>query len=177
MRFGLLYRYQEIEGSRRDESEGRVSLFYPGRDYRIHFTSTSQHPYYILCTCGPDLDVCALARKFGAAFLVRITDSAKLLERIHSVWSTHEWKDEGRACVVPVEYTKHELFQPDPYFNPPPHLTYCQKPRKFEDEKECRYVIGCRYALRNLLPDPIVLDVGDCQDIMRLEACACEVDV
>src|SRR5947209_13099939 len=73
IRFGLLYRYQKIEGARQDKTEGKVSLYYPGEACKVHYAIDSQHPYYILCPSHPDVDVAALASIFEAPFLVRIT--------------------------------------------------------------------------------------------------------
>ena len=164
LRFGLLQHYRQIEGHRRDETEGRASIRWnlQAGDQNlsnVNYSLTSLNPYYVLCTSAP-AGRNELSR-FGA-FAVRIDKPLTLLERICKVWH-NDARASGEAFIVPVLYNKDELEDPPPYYLAPPCLVYAQKPAKHSLEAEYRYLLSCVVGTEE---EPfITLPVGSCDDI------------
>jgi hypothetical protein len=186
IRFGLLDHYRAIEGSRRDDTEGRESFEWNrkapqvfiangevvGRgvsDQNIQYSGSSLNPYFILSASHPQSDLQALARKFGR-YIVRIDNPQELLRRVKDFWRNHTWALEDSACIGPVVYNKGKLLGADPYLIAPPHYSYSQKPAAFEAEKEFRFVLVCTVESREIVQDYLTLEVGDCNDILTLES-------
>ncbi len=187
IRFGLLDRYKTIEGSRKDEAEGRVSFYWNLKapqlridrktrevvdrtesDQNIHGSGLSLNRYYILCTSHPEADLAVLSEKFGR-FVVRINDPLSLLQRIRAIWQKHQLAlDDDSAFVAPVVYNKNGLLEPDPYLIAPAGYSYSQKPSSFEQEREFRYVLICSVDDKRTFENFITLTVGDCSDICSL---------
>jgi hypothetical protein len=136
-------------------------------DKNIHSTVSSLNPYYILCTCHPDVNVRSLAKKYGR-FMVRIDSPLVLLERIKAAWHTHDLALDGGACISPVEYTKDELRDADPLLLSPPQLTYSQKHRRHEEDREYRYVLQCRVDVKWEWENQLTLVLPDCGDICAM---------
>jgi len=183
IRFGVLEFYRGIEDSRRDESEGQSSVYFnvkapqlvidrqTGRtigvtesDNNIHSMVSSLNRYYILCTSHPEANVSRLASKYGR-FAVLINNPSVLLERIKTVWQTHELALNGCAFIAAVEYTKDELRDADPYLVSPPHLTYSQKHKLNEEDREYRYLLKCKVDTKRSWEDHLTLTLPDCSDI------------
>jgi hypothetical protein len=183
IRFGVLEYYRGIADSRRDESEGQSSVYFnvkapqliiekqTGRtigatesDNSIHSTVSSLNRYYIMCTSHPEANMFRLARKYGR-FMVRINSPKALLERIQVAWRSHDLAIEDGAFIAPVEYTKHELRDPDPLLLSPPHLTYSQKPRLYQEDREYRYMLKCKVDVERLWENHLTLILRDCGDI------------
>jgi|GEM_PF-2341771 len=183
LRFGVLEFYRKIEDSRRDESEGHASVYFSRKapqliigkytrraiavsksDQNIHSTFFSLNRYYVLCASHPEADTCRLASRYGR-FLVRISSPFVLLERVKAAWQSHDLALEGCAFVAPVEYTKDELSDADEYLIAPPHLTYSQKHKLHEEDKEYRYVLQCRVDASRTWDERLTLVLPDCTDI------------
>jgi hypothetical protein len=164
LRFGVLEYYRTIEDARKDSTEGQSSVYFPGRDVPIHSTVTSLNRYYILCATHPEVDVVALAKKYGR-FMVRINEPNVLLERIKAAWQVHPLAQNDGAFVAWVEYTKDEMRETDPYFLSPPHLVYCQKRREDEVDREFRYLLKTKVDTKRTWNSHLVLRVPDCRDI------------
>src|SRR5258708_14782043 len=158
LRFGLLDYYKTIEGSRRDEKEGRTSIYWnkkapqleigltTGRildqtesNQNIHCSGTSLNPFYIISASCPNPDIPAFVTKFGP-FIVRINDPLALLRRIKTVWRNHQWSLAESTSISKVVYNKGGILEPDPYLIAPYHYTYSQKPDSdtFKLESEFR---------------------------------------
>jgi hypothetical protein len=98
---------------------------------------------------------------FGS-FAVQIKQPLELLKRICEAWKD-DARASGEAFVVPVVYNKDELELPPPYYIAPPCLVYAQKPARYSDEAEYRYVVSCKVGTRE---EPFLnLSVGLCDDI------------
>jgi hypothetical protein len=188
VRFGLLEHYRTVERSRRDVSEGRASFDWALRapqviinsqtgqivgharsNQNIHYTGSSQNPYYILCASHFEVNTSALATKFGR-FIVCINDPVALLERIKAGWQKHDWSLENSAFITPVEYNKDGLLEPDPCLWAPPHLCYSQKPESFREEREYRYLLMCTVDAKRCLPEYLTLPLTNCSDLCSLIA-------
>jgi len=164
IRFGSLDRYRTIEGARRDETEGRVSLLW-NLENPVYCQSSSLNPFYILSSSHLDADRRVLRQRFGE-HVVEIEDTRALLERINIQRKAHP-AFLTECTIEAVPYDKDKLVDPKPYLIPPYEYSCCQKPRRFEDEREIRYILRCDVGTP-LPPDPVVLEVGDCRDICRL---------
>src|SRR5271157_1563322 len=192
IRFGILEYYRGIEDSRRDEGEGQSSVYFnvkapqliiekqTGRiidttesDKNIHSMVVSLNRYYILCASHPEVNFSSLARKYGR-FMVRISSPLVLLERIRIAWQTCDLALDGDAFIAPVEYTKDELRDADPYLLSPPHLTYAQKHRSYEEDREYRYLLRCKVDTKRTWEDHLTLALPDCGDICSLETVCTE---
>lgn len=186
IRFGLLDYYKKIEGARQDEKEGQVSFFWDLKaptviidsntrqiighaesNQNISYRGSSINPYYIVSTSHPDVNKQLLAKKFGY-FIVRINDPQALLERIKVAWQQHDWALNDHVVIVPTEYNKDEVLEPNEYLIPPHEYSYCQKPPSFSDEQEFRYVLVCRIDTKRTLNNHLTLNVGDCRDICTI---------
>lgn len=165
-KFGILEYYREIEDVRRDASEGRSSVYFRA-PHPIHSTVISLNRYYILCASHPEADVSILARKYGR-FMVRINNPQELLARIKVAWQNHELAIECGAFIAPVEYTKDELRDADALFLSPPHLTYSQKHRSSEEDREYRYMLKCRVDVKRVWESHLTLTLPNCEDICTL---------
>ncbi len=164
IRFGLLEYYRGIEDLRRDEGEGQSSVYYKVSDNIIHSKVSSLNRYYILCTSHPEANVSRLARKYGR-FMVRINNPSVLLDRVKLAWQTHDLAVDRGAFMTPVEYTKDELRDADPYLLSPPQLTYSQKRKSYEEDREHRYFLKCRVDLQRVWENHLILTLDDCADI------------
>lgn len=186
IRFGLLDVYRAIEGSRRDETEGRVSFYWNMKapqflidkesnqivavtesDQNIHCSSSSLNRYYIMCTADPNANVQHLAEKFGP-FMVRIDDPLSLLDRVKSEWQSNDLAQEDGARIAPVVYNKDGLLEPDPYLTVPYHYSYSQKPTSDEQDGEFRYVLTCKVDVNRTWEEFLTVRVDDCSDICSL---------
>jgi len=166
--FGSLEYYREIEGARRDASEGRSSVYFRG-PHPIHATLISLHLYYILSTARADADVSYLARKYDAYFMVRIDRPRKLLARIRAAWQQHELAEDRRdAFIARVEYTKDELRDADASYLSPVTLQYSQKHRSHEEDREYRYMLKCKVDVKRLWEPHLTLTLPNCEDICTL---------
>jgi hypothetical protein len=169
IRFGLLSHYRTQEGWRQDQTEGNASLIWNLRESNpeannVHYSGSSLNAYYALCTSHPDVCECYLKKHFGS-FIVCINEPSTLLQRIRTAW-----KDDERAFpdafITPVVYNKGELFEANRFFLSPPCLTYNQKPTRFSQDREYRYLLQCRVGAKE---DPtITLKVPSCSDICSL---------
>ena len=186
IRFGLLDVYRTIEGSRRDETEGRVSFSWNKKateiligeesnqiiavresDQNIHCSSSSMNRYYIMCTSHPDANVKYLAEKFGP-FMVRIDDPLSLLERVKREWQSNGLAQKDGARIAQVEYNKDGLLEPDPYLTVPVHYSYSQKPTSDKQDREFRYVLTCKVDVNRTWEEFLTVRVDDCSDICSL---------
>jgi hypothetical protein len=164
VRFGLLQGYRRMEGCRRDETEGRASIRWNLKAenpnlVNVTYSGTSSNPYYALCTLAP-AGKSHLA-DFGL-FALRIRQPLTLLKRICEAWK-NDARASGDAFIVPVLYNKDELVTPPPYYIAPPCLVYAQKPAKYSDEAEYRYLISCKVGTTE---EPLLtLRIGSCDDI------------
>jgi hypothetical protein len=171
MRFGLLSYYRGIEDARRDETEGSVSFSWNLKAnnpdaFNVHYSGSSLNAHYLLCASHPEVPRKLLAQRFGP-FIVSINKPLELLKRILEVWDKDERSVESPAgWIAPVEYTKGELIDPDPYLLAPPHLCYSQKPRLYAEEHEYRYVLRCQAGVKE--DDFLMFDLTDCRDIACL---------
>jgi hypothetical protein len=185
IRFGLLDHYRVIEGSRQDDTEGRVAFEWNQKapqviivngkvvdrresDQNIRYSGSSLNPYFILSTSHPEADVRELAEKFGQ-FVVRINDPQAFLERVKDCWRSHSWACAGSAWIAPVVYNKGGLLEPDPYLIAPSQYSYSQKPSTFEKEREFRFVLECTVGSRNNVNQYLTLTLPNCDDILTLE--------
>ena len=165
-RFGILEYYREIEDVRKDASEGRSSVYFRA-PHPIHSTVISLNRYYILSTAHADADVSYLARKYGY-FMVRINSPRELLARIRAAWQSHELAEDDGAFIAPVEYTKDELRDADGSYHSPVHLTYSQKHRSYEEDREYRYMLKCKVDARRLWEPHLTLTLHNCEDLCTL---------
>lgn len=173
VRLGLLTAYQQIEGLRRDETEGEVFFQWSTQPNPVFYDGCSMNPRFILCTSHPDADRHYLASKFGQ-FFVRINDPASLLRRIAARWRDHPLAS-GSSVIASVIYNKGEVLEPTPCLIPPPEYSYCQKPKRYEREQEFRYVLTCVADTIKLkqfeaeLTSHLTLQLQDCSDICSLD--------
>jgi hypothetical protein len=186
IRFGVLEYYRGIENSRRDDGEEQLSPYFrvkapqliiekqPGRmigvaesDKNIHSMVSSLNRYYILCASHPEVNISSLAQKYGR-FVVRINNPLVLLERV-KVWQSHDLALEGSADIAPEEYTKDELRDADPYLVSPPHLTYSQKRKSYEEDREYRYLLQCKVGPKRTWESHLTITLADCGDICSAE--------
>ncbi|HXO36053.1 MAG TPA: hypothetical protein VN901_27245 [Candidatus Acidoferrales bacterium] len=165
-RFGILEYYREIEDVRRDASEGRSSVYFRA-PHPIYSTVISLNRYYILSTAHADADVSYLARKYGY-FMVRINSPQELLARIQAAWQNHELAQDDGAFIAPVEYTKDELRDADASYLSPVYLTYSQKHRSYEEDREYRYLLKCKVDVKRVWESHLILTLPDCEDICTL---------
>jgi hypothetical protein len=187
IRFGVLEYYRGIEDSRRDDSEGQSSVYFNVKapqliiekqsgqmigltesDKNIHSMVSSLNRYYILCTSHPEVNISRLAQKYGR-FVVRINNPLGLLERVKVAWQSHDLALEGSAFIAPVEYTKDELRDADPYLVSPSHLTYSQKRKSYEEDREYRYLLQCKVDMKRTWENHLNLRLADCGDICSAE--------
>jgi len=157
--------YKKIEGARQDEKEGQVSFSWDLKaptvmidsntrqiighsesNQNISYRGYSMNPYYIVSTSHPDVNKQLLAKKFGY-FIVRINDPQALLERIKVAWQQHDWALNDHVVIVPTEYNKDEVLEPNEYLIPPHEYSYCQKPPSFSDEQQLK---GARLTLKQI---------------------------
>jgi hypothetical protein len=181
IRFGILEYYRDIEDSRGDKSEGQSSVYFnvkapqfsieeqtgrtirvAGSDKIIHSMVSSLNRYYIFSTSHPGTNISRLARKYGR-FMVRINNPLVLLERVKKEWQKRDLALDG--FIAPVDYTKDELRDADPYLISPPHLTYSQKPRLYEEDMEYRYLLKCKVDAQRAWANHLTLELPDCGDI------------
>lgn len=186
VRFGRLDSYREIEGPRRDEEEGRVSVYWNqkapqliidtatgqvvGRsesDQDIHYSGCSANPYSILSTAHPESDRSKLAADLGR-WVVCIKDPTALLERIRAAWKTHPWALAGEAFIVAVTYNRDGLLDPDPYLRAPAEYSYSQKRESDRHYREFRYVLTSTIASIGEVANYLTLKLPDCSDICNL---------
>ena len=154
------------------ERRTRRTLAITESDKNIRSTVSCLNRHYVLCTTHPDADACSLGKKYGR-FVVRINSPLVLLERIKVAWQSHELALEGCAFMCAVEYTKDELRDADPLLLSPPHLTYSQKPRSYEEDREYRYVLQCKVDVKRAWRTHLTLTLPDCGDICSaLTVCA-----
>jgi hypothetical protein len=168
LRFGLLQDCREMEDCRGDEAEGRASIRWDleseyANRHNVTYTGTSLNLYYVLCTFHPSVSKSHVA-EFGS-FVVRIHEPLKLLERICRAWQ-NDCRSSSDAFIVPVLYNKHQLVQPPPYFIAPPCLVYAQKPARYSEDAEYRYVLECRVGTAE--DHFLTLTIGPCDDICSL---------
>jgi hypothetical protein len=105
---------------------------------------------------------------FGS-FIIQINEPRVFLKRLNRIWEFHAWASASPSVfAVPVTYNKGEVLDFDPDFLAPPHYVYSQKPKKYADEKEWRYVFPCDPAVSKQVTDHTVLAIGDCHDICSL---------
>jgi len=183
IRFGILEYCRGIEDSRRDASEGQSSVYFKvkapqliierktGRtidvtesDENIHSTVVSLNRYYMLCTSHPEVNISTLASKYGR-FMVRINSPLALRERVKRGWQTHDLALDGCAFIAPAEYTKDELRDADPNLLSPPHLTYSQKCKSYEEDREYRFLLECKVDTQRAWENHLTLTLPDCADI------------
>lgn len=185
---------RNCEENRGDKAEGLQRIKYSN----ITQTTVSIHEHYILCASGPDVDIDKMKEKFGQ-FVVKISDPSSLLEWINVVWQNHRlsFEDNNHPAVLTrvIYCNKDDIQEPNPYFTPPP--VFSQKPKNngnnsFEEEKEYRYVLKCRFDRREVtddknkiklvptlnppiyhldhgLEDHITLKLADCRSICSLQ--------
>src|SRR5437867_2261059 len=184
IRFGLLEGYRTIEGLRRDETEGKMSVCW-NLPNPVHCDRSSMNPHYILCTSHPEANRSLLIERFGP-HIVRINDPITLLKRIRVVWEQRPLAA-GRCVIEPVVYNKDTLLEPISGLLPPVEYSYSQKPKfdpqglDFEEEREFRYVLTCTADQvklntladsegrpRGVLNDHFFLKLPDCSDICSL---------
>jgi hypothetical protein len=163
VRFGLLEYYREVEDPRKDASEGQSSIYFRGL-HPIHSMVTSLNRYYVLCTAHADADVSLLVKKYGR-FIVRVNNPLALLERVRVAWQQHELAIDGGAFIAPVEYTKDELRDANALYLSPVHLTYSQKHRSSEDDREYRYMLKCKVDVKRVWEPHLTLTLPDCKDL------------
>jgi hypothetical protein len=147
-----------------ETSEGKSSVYYKVSDNIIHSTVSSLNRYYILCTAHPDAKVSRLARKYGR-FMIRINSPSVLLDRVKLAWQTNDLAVDRGAFMIPVEYTKDELRDADPYLLSPPQLTYSQKRKSYEEDREHRYFLKCKVDLQRVWENHLTLMLRDCAEI------------
>jgi hypothetical protein len=168
IRFGLLERYWTIEGSRRDGTEGKVSVFWnlPLQN-PVHYDGSSLNPHYILSTSHPEANTRRLMEKFGS-YIVRINNPIELLQRIEIAWKRCPLAI-GRCVIEEVVYNKDSFLEPTPGLLAPVNYSYSQKAKSFEEEREFRFVLTCtadHIKLNTLvLNDHLSLNLPDCSDI------------
>jgi hypothetical protein len=164
IRFRPLTYYKNVEGTRRDETEGEVRITLNTHPNHIHYEGCSISTRFILCTASPEADQSVLKNRFGP-YVVRISAPRVLKERIDLVWRKHHWASDGCA-LAPVVYNKGELSEAPSA--PSPDYAYRQKERSFEMEMEFRYVLTCSDDRRRSLDNSLTLTLGDCSDICSL---------
>jgi hypothetical protein len=169
MRFGILELYRVIEDARRDASEGTSSVYFKtGGPQPIHSTVVSANRYYVFCTSHPDANVPRLAEQYGR-FMVRIKSPLVLLELVKASWQRNPLALDNSAFIAQVEYSKDELRDADRLLLSAPHLTYSQKHRSYEEDKEFRYLLKCKVDYKRAWENYVTLRLPDCDDICSLE--------
>jgi hypothetical protein len=162
IRFSILEYYRGIEDLRRDDTEGQSSVYFRAPQ-PIHSTVSSLNRYYAFCTSHPETNITSLAQKYGR-FVVRIDSPLVLLERVKIVWRSHDLALDS-AFIAPVEYTKDELRDADPYLLSPPHLTYSQKLKSYEEDREYRFLLKCKVDAQRTWENHLTLTLPNCRDI------------
>jgi hypothetical protein len=108
-----------------------------------------------------------LTAEFGR-HVVRISDPVVLLEPIGAAWQDNPWASASPAFIAPVAYNKDGLLEPNPPLIAPPQYVDSQKPVRFEEEREFRYVLPCSVPSRSAVSDYLPLKLPDCSDICCL---------
>jgi hypothetical protein len=180
IRVGLLSGYRAIEGRRRDETEGTVSIAWSGPQNPVYCEGLSGNNYYILSASDPTTERRVLIERFGT-HVVRINNPTELLKRIETAWQANSLACGGvrsRCVIEPVVYNKGALLDATPGLQFPANYYYSQKPKSpFEVENEFRYILTCTadvLKLRRLIGGELVfekhltLKLPDCSDICSL---------
>jgi len=192
VRFGSLRYYRYLEDERADKTEGLQ--FFKWENTKISHTTVSIHEHYILCTSGPEVDIYKMIEKFESPFVVRIDNPYALFEKIKTAWNKHSFSIKNQNSSVDflrIQYNKGGTQESHRYYIPP-HVC-SQKPlEKYEDEKEFRYILKCRFDKSNVtdnnnklkiapalfpsihhfdhdLEDHLVLTVANCSSICSLQ--------
>ncbi len=182
IRFGNIKRYKEIEGDRKDESEGKASFYWNQKapsvtinkkslkivengesNQNISFEATFLNPVYILSTSEESVNIDELKRRFGA-YIVRINKPSLFLEQLKKTDTNHPI---GTVELKKVIYNKNGLMEPNPLLQAPSDYSYIQKPEVYKVEKEYRYVLICKFQKGRLYEDYITLQIKYCQEICQ----------
>lgn len=160
-RLGHICTYKKIEdASRKDEEEGKSHykkrsdsatlnvLEHADGSSDCNYTHGEQNCYdetpqsiYLFCCSAPTVNP-NLLDKFGK-YTVRINQPQNLIRDLNNFFQQNkEIKIVGKAHLVEVRYDKGTTL-PDP--DDPIKLIYSQKPAKFKEEREWRFVIMLDY--------------------------------
>ena len=179
IRLGELRKYRGIEDARRrDATEGEAHVQFPDEVTRIHFDlvsgeshssrgpgimhshSSLGNPIYIFCTSLPEVDLEHMRRNFGK-HIVKIGDPAQLSADLQLAMENSDLQLQGRVDSSRVKYTKGELAAADSKPSERFRLSYLQKPKQFQPEREFRFVAIIGGVVRpSDLPQDIDLNLG-----------------
>jgi len=179
IRLGQLRKYRDIEDARRrDTTEGEAHVQFPDEVTRVqvdvksgeshssrgpgimHSRSSLGNPIYIFCTSLPEVEVEHMRENFGK-HIVKIDNPAQLSADLDRAMKNSDLKLQGRVDSSRVTYTKGELVAADPQSSERFRLSYLQKPKEFEPEREFRFALIIGGAVRpSDLPHDIDLNLG-----------------
>jgi hypothetical protein len=97
--------------------------------------------------------------------MIRINRPLVLLERVKIAWQTNDMALDGCAFIAPVGYTKDELIDAEANLISPPSLTYSQKRKSYEGDREYRYLLQCKVDTQRAWDDHLILRLPDCGTI------------
>jgi hypothetical protein len=145
-----------MEGVRGDASETEGRLVVPGEnEHPVNYSTAMYQPIYILSFCGPEVDVKAMACRFGT-FLVRLTNADDLALSLYQRLADHpaagrrlHFGDRGA-----VDYSKGQTVQSTPPRADRLRLNWIQKPPSYSTEQEYRIAFICE-GLRSDAPKHI----------------------
>jgi hypothetical protein len=156
---GSLAYYSKIEDEmRRDETEN-ISLG-NWKNTNITWRIGSINERFVLCTSGPGVDIEKMKIKFKSQYVVKICNPLDLFNSISTVWKDHTLSINDKkyeAELVKVIYEKGETQELHPYLIAPPG--YTQKPTRFADEIEFRFVLTCNLDEPRVLDDHLLLNI------------------
>ena len=150
--------FRSIEDSgRRDQSEGEARYQRPGIVTKVHFSRCSDetfetnepsdvetsaqigNPTYLFCTSRTSIDLNLMRSKFGD-FVALISEPRRLALDLCHYFQTSEYKLAGGIEGCCVQYTKDTVIQTELSSFQIGQLSYSQKPEKYKEDKEFRYV-------------------------------------
>ncbi|MGA2093158.1 MAG: hypothetical protein ABSH16_07105 [Sedimentisphaerales bacterium] len=172
-RLNCLHYCKNMEGKRRDPTEGRAHTLEPNI-LSVGYVSTKNppeetiwtkeegfqesrpelnNPIFCFCTCLPDVDLAYISDRFKSKYIVKINEPRTLAEEIASYLSSRGENFMIVGCKV--VYNKGKKLEKKLTANDRLDLAYKQKPESFSLEREFRIVAikfgdpcnreGCKY--------------------------------
>jgi hypothetical protein len=184
---GLLSYYREIEGKRKDETEGNASFSMVGKTPTILIDKVSGavikkseslslvnhkysffNPIYIISTSEIKASEKNMDVNFGK-YRIIINNPEELRLRLENVWKSHPLFSEGKVSLDSVIYNKGEIIDPSIGFIEQVSYDYRQKPACHADESEWRYIFITKYLTDFNYQNHIVINVGSLNDICQIK--------
>ncbi|MBI3353053.1 MAG: hypothetical protein HY036_10810 [Nitrospirae bacterium] len=177
-RLGSLENFRKIKDeNRQDESEGESRIYIKGELPVFSFNKQEappvnltdigtvpgffhswgkwMNPTYLFCTCGPNVDLNIIRKKYGI-YIVKINAPMRFLAEINSsnaVNSKMEFTRTRKCSLEKVCYSKDQIQELDPDPIKETRLNYLQKHPKDSDDYEYRYIIVAKSCANEEVPE------------------------